>query len=362
MENKDDNAMLAESMGYKLVDDTETTTENVETTTENVEKKESTEIVDTKSSLKENSDTPESSEEKSEPDSFDSLLREKSEGKFQSYDDLIKSFDDTQKEKKDLFANETIEKLNQYILDGGNVDDFNKTQINYSDMSDVDVVKEGMRLNDPDLSDNDIDFLLKREYRLDEEEYDEDEVRISKLKLRKDAKEFKGKLEEWQKKYEITQNLEHQKNISDKTKENEEAAKVKHLKEKERWENLVADTTSKFDKVDFEINDKGEKFTFKLSDEDKSALKSTNSDLSKFWSRFMNEDGTENMEKLNKTMYIVDNYNKIIRAVANQYKSSGKDDVLKDIKNPDYNVNNSDTSSELKSIQQQMYDAWKKGN
>ena len=124
----------------------------------------------------------------------------------------------------------------------------------------------------------------------------------------------------------------------------------------------MADTTSKFDKVDFEINDKGEKFTFKLSDEDKSALKSTNSDLSKFWSRFMNEDGTENMEKLNKTMYIVDNYNKIIRAVANQYKSSGKDDVLKDIKNPDYNVNNSDTSSELKSIQQQMYDAWKKGN
>ena len=76
----------------------------------------------------------------------------------------------------------------------------------------------------------------------------------------------------------------------------------------------------------------------------------------------MNEDGTENMEKLNKTMHIVDNYNKIIRAVANQYKSSGKDDVLKDIKNPDYNVNNSDTSSELKSIQQQMYDAWKKGN
>ena len=77
----------------------------------------------------------------------------------------------------------------------------------------------------------------------------------------------------------------------------------------------------------------------------------------------MNEDGTENMEKLNKTMFLVDNFDKVIRAVANQYKSSGNDDVLKDIKNPDFNANSTSTSdSSSKSLQQQMYDAWQKGN
>ena len=81
---------------------------------------------------------------------------------------------------KIVTANEFSEEYSQYkeVFNGGMdrtaLPVFNKTQINYSDMSDVDVVKEGMRLNDPDLSDNDIDFLLKREYRLDEEEYDED--------------------------------------------------------------------------------------------------------------------------------------------------------------------------------------------
>ena len=60
-----------------------------------------------------------------------------------------------------------------------------------------------MKLNDPDLTDNDVDFLVNKEYRLDEEEYDEDTVRISKLKLRKDAKEYRVKLEDWKKKYEI---------------------------------------------------------------------------------------------------------------------------------------------------------------
>ena len=36
--------------------------------------------------------------------------------------------------------------------------------------------------------------------------------------------------------------------------------------------------------------------------------------------------------------------------------------VLKDIKNPDYSVNSSETGQELQSLQQQMYDAWKQGN
>ena len=348
MENNEDNKVLAESMGYKLV------TEDNETNSE-TEKNESTESVDTESSLKENSDNPESSETKSETDNFNILLREKSEGKFENYEDLVKSFDETQKDT-DAFANETIAKLNQYILDGGKINDFDKTQVNYSEMSDLDILKAGMKLNDSDLSDSDINFLVDREYKLDEEEYDEDEVRISKLKLRKDAKEYKIKLEEWKKQYEIPVKSEGQ------LKEEEDTKLENHLKEKERWQNLVNDSTSKIETVDFNINDKGEKFTFTLSDEDRNTLKTSNSDLSKFWSRFMNEDGTENMEKLNKTMFLVDNFDKVVRAVANQYKSNGKDDVLKDIKNPDYNMNNATTDSSPKSLQQQMYDAWKKGN
>jgi len=348
MEDNQDNKALAESMGYKLIpEDNETNSET--------NKNESTESVDTESSLKENSDTPESSETKPDTDNFNTLLREKSEGKFENYEDLVKSFEENQKET-DSFANETIAKLNQYILDGGSINDFDKTQVDYSEMSDLNILKAGMKINDPDLSDSDIDFLVDREYKLDEEEYDEDEVRISKLKLRKDAKESKIKLEEWKKQYEIPVKSEGQ------LKEDENTNRETQLKEKQRWENLVNDSTSKFETVDFNINDKGEKFTFTLSDEDRNTLKSSNSDLSKFWSRFMNEDGTENMEKLNKTMFLVDNFDKVVRAVANQYKSSGKDDVLKDIKNPDYNMNNATTDSGLKSLQQQMYDAWQKGN
>ena len=232
MEDNQDNKTLAESMGYKLVDD--------------AEKNESTESVDTESSLQENSDNPESSETKSEPIDFDSLLLEKSEGKFESYEDLVESFEKTQqKQNTSTFANETIAKMNQYVLSGGKIDDFNKTQVDYSEMSDDDIVKSEMKLNDSDLSDEDIDFMFNNEYTLDEEEYDEDEVRISKLKLRKDAKQSREKLVQWKKQFEIpevSKATENQReNIDSEKLKQQESFKI----EKERWANVVHETTSK---------------------------------------------------------------------------------------------------------------------
>jgi hypothetical protein len=188
--------------------------------------------------------------------------------------------------------------------------------------------------------------------------------RLSNIKLRKDAREARTKIAEWQQRYSVPESTK-----STKTEKQEEVTEQNNTlkgealeKERARWKKSVEDNASKMEQVDFEINEKGDKFTFKLSDEDRENVKKSSTDLSAFWGRFMNEDGTENINKLNKTMFMVDNFDKIIRAVATQYKSDGKDDVLKDIKNPDYNANSGSTDSDIKTLQQQMYEAWKKGN
>ena len=116
------------------------------------------------------------------------------------------------------------------------------------------------------------------------------------------------------------------------------------------------------EKIDFEINEKGDKFSFALSDNDRATVIKNNSDLSTFWGRFMNGDGTENVEKLNKSMFILDNFDKIIRAAASQFKSEGKDAILEDIKNPNYSAESKVQPSGAKSLQEQMYEAWKKDN
>ena len=228
-------------------------------------------------------------------------------------------------------------------------------------MAEMDVVKAEMKLNDPDLSESDMEFLINKEYQLDSEEYDEDEVRLSNIKLRKDARKAKTALKEWQDGYTIPENKESVES-EQKMEQTNQPSQEALAKEKARWEKAVNDSASKMEKIDFEINEKGDKFTFALSDEDRVNVVKNTSDLSKFWSRFMNGDGTENVEKLNKTMFMVDNFDKIIRAAASQFKSEGKDAILDDIKNPNYSADSKVEPSGSQSMQEQMYEAWKKQN
>ena len=367
----EENKEIAEALGYKLVDK-EYSSPDVYYTEEAVKTEEPTKIEETPTSEKtqestEQSDTTTDSSEtnqevKTESPSFEELLLEKSGGKFKSYEDLEKTLTEKPQETKSVdFANEQLEVLNRYVNDGGKLEDFLKTQVDYSSMSEMDVIKAEMKLNDPDLSESDMEFLINKEYQLDSEEYDEDEVRLSNIKLRKDARKAKTALKEWQDGYTIPENKESVES-EQKMEQTNQPSQEALAKEKARWEKAVNDSASKMEKIDFEINEKGDKFTFALSDEDRVNVVKNTSDLSKFWSRFMNGDGTENVEKLNKTMFMVDNFDKIIRAAASQFKSEGKDAILDDIKNPNYSADSKVEPSGSQSMQEQMYEAWKKQN
>ena len=367
----EDNKELAEALGFKLVDDSKPAEEPVKTEepakVEEPAKTEEAPVLEKTEEPTEKLDTTtDSSEEtqevKTESPSFEELLLEKSGGKFKSYEDLEKTLSEKPQETQSVdFANEQLEVLNRYVQDGGKLEDFLKTQVNYADMSEMDVIKAEMKLNDPDLTESDMDFLINKEYQLDTEEYEEDEVRLSKIKLRKDARAARTALKEWQDKYAVPEkkkSVEPQQKVEQTTQPSKESLE----KERVRWETAVKDSASKMEKLDFEINEKGEKFSFALSEDDRATVIKNNSDLSTFWSRFMNGDGTENVDKLNKSMFILDNFDKIIRAAASQFKSEGKDTVLKDIKNPNYNAETKREATGAKSLQEQMYEAWKKNN
>ena len=50
------------------------------------------------------------------------------------------------------------------------------------------------------------------------------------------------------------------------------------------------------------------------------------------------------------------------RTAASQFKSEGKDAILEDIKNPNYSADSNVETSGSQSMQEQMYEAWKKQN
>ena len=74
------------------------------------------------------------------------------------------------------------------------------------------------------------------------------------------------------------------------------------------------------------------------------------------------ESGNWNFDKLNIDMFVLDNFQDIIRSVASQYRSKGTEQVVRDIKNPSFNNEPRSTTTQSKSILEQLDDQIHGGN
>ena len=108
--------------------------------------------------------------------------------------------------------------------------------------------------------------------------------------------------------------------------------------------------------LSFDINDNGEVFDFQLNDDHKKSLVESNSNLNNFFDRYVEESGDWNFDKLNIDMFVLDNFQDIIRSVASQYRSKGTEQVVRDIKNPSFNNEPKSNISKDKSIIEQLDD------
>lgn len=249
---------------------------------------------------------------------FDKYLLEKSGGKFKSYTDIEKALEEA---PQNAFANETVAKLNDYVRSGGKPEDFLKTQTtDYGTMDDVTAIKEWMALTKKGLSGEDIDFLVQNKYGVSESAT-ESEKRLAKIEMKTAANEAKEALMENQKKWAVPESADR---VSDEDIQ----------KERERWSKTLADETEKFGGLEFEVGD--EKFKYDIEASDKKSLVENHKDLSKFFTRYRNDDGTENVQKFIKEMYILNNFDKIAKALTVYAKGKGTQEIVDDIKNPDF--------------------------
>ena len=359
--------LIAKSMGAEIVPEEALKTEEVkkEISKEEVKseeapkeevkadsKEEVKEEVKKDSSLKKEEDTPQSKEDNTPSEEkvvtqqlgFDEMLSEKTDGKFKTYDELTAALSEQSTTEKNNFANEQIARLNEYVSKGGKMEDFFRTQTaNYNDMDTESLVKNYMRFQNPDLDNEDIDLLYADTYKLEEDEYTDKEIKLSKIKLKQKSAEAKRELMKFQKENALPE--------AAKQAEAEAAAIEANKKE---WAKNVNKSLKDFKDVEFSLNDKGDKYTFAVNDDTMKYVKDTTLNLPDFWKRYVNEDGTENVSKLAREMAILDNVDSIVRNAYAQGKSGGKEDVIKDIKNPSYTPESKSDSNKPLSIQDQI--------
>ena len=308
---------------------TESTTESKTSETEEPsqeEPKESQDNID-RSLNNESSDQPTQGDTQAEviernKNEFLRFVNEQFNQKF----DSIESFNDALSTKKTSFANEQIEKMNNFVSETGrSIADYIRTQaVDYSKMSNEDIMRLSFKQENPELSMDEVNVLIDSKYKIDKDKYSDSEKTLGKIELKKDVAKARKNLIDMQEKYRTP--------VQNSNQDSPEQEAVR-----ESW---VSDMSSEVDEVEsitFDINDSGEEFTFALSDDHRKDLVDANSNLSDFFNQYINEDGNWDFDRLNTDMFVLRNFQDIIRSVANQYRSKGTEQVVRDIKNPSFN-------------------------
>tara|TARA_R100001377_G_scaffold5252_1_gene3036 strand:- start:394 stop:1554 length:1161 start_codon:yes stop_codon:yes gene_type:complete len=263
---------------------------------------------------------------------------------FKTNFDSIDSFNEALSTKKTSFANEQIEKMNTFVSDTGRgIADYIRTQtVDYSKMSNEDVMKVSIKQNNPELTIDEVNILVASKYKTDKDKHSEADQTLGKIELKTDVSKARKELIEMQDKYRTP--VENKENST----ENEAV--------RSDW---VKDMSSEVDEVDsitFDINDSGEQFTFSLTNDHRKDLVDANSNLNDFFGQYTKESGDWDFDRLNTDMFVLRNFQDIIRSVANQYRSKGTEQVVKDIKNPSFNNEPRQNTGESMSVMDQIDD------
>lgn len=258
-------------------------------------------------------------------------------------------------EKYPEFKDDYSKSLYQSLLDGKDSDVYEylqKKNKDYNTMSDVDVVKEKLKLDNPTWTAKDIDVEMKYKFgdipakkdlsgidqTLDPDEYDKavqfnDSVDQKELLLTREARDGRIALEGTKK------NIEFPK-IAQPEKEEAKQITQEEIDELNRkWDAHVEQEIPKLSDFKFKVGD--EEVSYKISDEDKATqtayMKGFNPEALVKDLGWIDENGNENVLKIAEDVLKLKNIEKIIASAVTQSRVSATKKIVDDIKNVDLN-------------------------
>jgi len=228
-----------------------------------------------------------------------STLSERLGTEFNSFDEIS---DFLNKEPEQQSIDERVQAILEFVNETGRdpLDWFYYQTLNPSEMDDLTVVKNQMKVENPYLSSEEVDLLVKNKYKLDDELNDADEVKLSKLQLKMDAEKGRDAINGVREQYKAPEvKVQHQ----------EETSSVID----EQWIDAMTRETNDFDALSFDIGEN--EFDFKVSDDYRRALVEKNTNLENYFDDYVNEDGSWDYDLLNSHRALVDNIDEIVNAV-----------------------------------------------
>lgn len=226
---------------------------------------------------------------------------------------------------------EDIQKLINFMQDtGGSLEDYVNLNRDYSKMNNTSLVYEYLKNTKPHLDNEDINFLMQKEFAYDEEIAEPSEIKAKQLAFKERLYEAQKFFNNSKDKYYAELKLRKQNDIPDDYKEayafyNE----AKEYEEKATKAKEVFDTKSEkffkdeFKGFDFKVGEK--KYRFKIENTEK--VKNSQSSIENFIKPFLNKEGyMERVGDYHKALFAANNADKI----ANHFYEQGRADAIKE--------------------------------
>jgi len=227
---------------------------------------------------------------------------------------------------------ENIQKLVDFMGEtGGDISDYVKLNQDYSKLDDNSLLREFYTQTKPHLDNEEINFLMEDTFSFDEDVDDDRDIRRKKLALKEQVASAKSHLDGQKSTYyeEIKAGskltTEQQKAINFFDRYNKESEEISKSSEKNR-NNFTQKTNNvfndKFKGFEYNVGDKN--YRFNIKDADK--VKSEQSDINQFMTKFVNEDSTlKDANGYHKALFTASNPD----AIAKHFYEQGKADAMK---------------------------------
>ena len=191
--------------------------------------------------------------------------------------------------------------------------------LNTEGMDDLTAVRVEMSTSYPNLSSDEVNVLLKRKYKLDENLYDAEEIAASKVDLKIAAQNARNTIAEIQEDFAapVQQESMDDSSIVD-----------------DQWINNMVQDVNELEQIEFDLgNDKT--FSFGVDATYKDQLKRKNVEIESFFDDYVEEGGNWNFDKWNTDRTIMDNLPNIVQSIYRQGLSDGQRNVVETAANVD---------------------------
>lgn len=286
--------------------------------------------------------------------SFEEYLAEKSNGRVKSWDE-VETFLNNDGNTSPKYNSEIAEKIDKFIASGGKIDEnWIKTQTkDYSSIENpIDLFREKMRIENPELSDVEIEYELNERYKLDQWEDDDDSPlqQAMSAKIAREAKQALEYLVDNQKKLSVftdgktSEQIEQQHKLAAQAEEAANQARSK-------FSDDVRATVSEIEKLSFKPLEDFE-IDYTLSKDEKESVANIVSSLYdgsiKLLEPYLQKSGDQitgiDLKGLATKLAKAEIFDSVLKKVAQESKAAGASNIVKNQKNINFSAESKSTS------------------